>query len=270
MKIVAIGSLPYDLELACFGTLSRCIKAGHDVYLIIAKNKTKWTQTKMDKLAKASQQIGVSQVCFTERFELSAVTQDNAVVLASFLKTISPAVVIMPFWKSHNQMRRILANNSLIACRGVGSILMYEVEKNRAFRPSVYFAISTNDFELKRSLLLEYSGSINEASINRKANCLRLDLLGMKKNQQNMSPQTEAPRRKSKSSTTKVMLDHKYAQQILLADDGHIETETLDMNDVAVQTNPPIITIAERCKTGIFIEVFESHRMLLLDSHDLF
>jgi hypothetical protein len=75
----------------------------------------------------------------------------------------------MPSWKSPNHNRKILARVSLIACRGIGTILMYEpdIANNTNFFPSVIFETSlegptTTDskvvkekFESHRTLLLE-------------------------------------------------------------------------------------------------------------------
>jgi hypothetical protein len=78
----------------------------------------------------------------------------------------------MPSWKSPNHKRKILARVSLIACRGIGTILMYEPDtaNNTDFVPSVIFKTSLKDsktigsevvkekFESHRTLLLEEDG----------------------------------------------------------------------------------------------------------------
>jgi hypothetical protein len=68
---------------------------------------------------------GVHELFYVREFDYSSITQRNADSLLAYTKMVNPELVIMPFWKSENSRRRILARSALIACRGVGSILMY-------------------------------------------------------------------------------------------------------------------------------------------------
>jgi hypothetical protein len=197
--------------------------------------------------------------------------------LGSFLKTINPSLVIMPFWKSHNQRRKILANTSLIACRGIGSILMYEPGRNRGFQPTVHFEISADEIALKTSCLREYRSLINEPRLNRKVNCFNIDLLTMKKYQLALLPRTSTSVETSKSSSTSgVMLEDNFEQQLLVAGDGHAEIEKLsnaknepdNIKHIARQTRLSNTLFAKQSSMDTFVEVFESHRMLLVDHDD--
>ena len=173
MKIVAIGSMPLDLELTSFGTLSKSVKNGHDVYLIVARDES-WTESQIKAFAECSKTIGISGVYFTDRFDYSAVTQSNASMIASFIKTINPSLVIMPFWKDSNYKRKILAKTSLIACRGIGSIWMYQLEKNSSFSPNIHFVISSTEASEKAACLKIYS-THNKQTLNRNADNFILD-----------------------------------------------------------------------------------------------
>jgi hypothetical protein len=266
MKIVAIASLPLDLELACFGTLSRCIKNGHEVHILVAKSKRDssiWTKMKMETLRKVSRLIGVSQVYFTDRFDYSSVTQDNAKVITSFLTTIDPSLVIMPFWKACNQKRKILAKTSVVACRGIGSLLMYELERNTNFVPTVYFEISPDDISTKTSSLAEYGTLAPEVGLGRKANFFNLDLLTTKKYKLPLLPQIAF----SVANTDSVVFDN----------DANTEVEKLETvennQDNEKRTRREIKQRFHRLysrKAGMdaLVEVFESHRILLLDHAD--
>src|SRR5918912_110977 len=178
MRIVAIGSMPLDLELTCFGTLSISVKNGHDVYLIVARDEA-WTDTYIKAIIESSKIISISKVYFTDRFDYSAITQDNASIINSFIKTINPSLVIMPFWKGSNYKRKILAKTSLIACRGIGNILMYELDKNPSFLPNIQFVISANEI-YEKLMCLNIYGTLDKQEINRNANNFILDPLTMK------------------------------------------------------------------------------------------
>ena len=268
MKIVAIGSMPSDLELACFGTLSKCIKDGHEVHIIIAKDKLDWTQMKMETLGRVSEKIGVSQVYFTDRFDYNSVTQDNADVLRSFIKTIDPSLVIMPFWKAYNRKRKILAKTSLIACRGFGNILMYELEKNTNFRPTIYFVISGVEISIKTSCYAEYGRLASKPIVNRKANCFDLNLLTMKKYQLPLFPQTSTGLETSTSGAGTV-LPHNYEQQLIFANGAnseiYIQENIRNDHHKKIGIKPSHKLYRQQLCMNVLVEVFDSHRMLLVD-----
>jgi hypothetical protein len=147
MKVVVIGCDPSEIISACQLTLSRLAKEGHKVYAILAPLKASELLSscssseivKDEKLAT----IGITRTFIIETFDYSAITQTNADAVNSYIKDIQPSVVIMPSWKSPNHMRRILARASLIACRGIGTILMYELDaKNTSFNPVITFEVS--------------------------------------------------------------------------------------------------------------------------------
>ena len=217
MKIVAIGSIPLDLECTCFGTLSKSIKKGHEVYLIVARDEG-WTDSYMKALIESSKTIGISRVYFTDIFDYLAVTQNNASMIASFVKIINPSLVIMPFWKDSNHKRKILAKTSLIACRGIGNIWMYELENNPSFLPNIHFVISPNETSEKAACLKIYR-MLDKQMFNSNAN--------------------------------KFILDQS-ANQLQLIPEAY-KNETLD------------IDYNQHASVNLF-EVFESHRMLLVDN----
>ncbi len=265
MKIVAMGSVPFDLELACFGTLSRCIRDGHEVHIIIAKSdedKTYWSEIQMEALRKVSQKIGVSRVYFTNRFNFSNVTQDNANVLASFLRPINPLLVIIPFWKTSNQRRKILANTSLVACRGIGSILMYELDRNTSFLPTVYFTASANEISTKTSCLAEHRNLVSELGPGMRVNSFILNLLNMKTYQLPLFVQASTSIETSTVGLGNVA--NNYYQQF-----GSVDNKMDNAENVWGEINQPMDRpySLER-GIDVLVEVFESHRMLLADRDD--
>lgn len=170
MNITCIGCLPLDLEIGSFGTLSKYMKCGYQVHIIIVAGDNKdWTKLTLDKLKESCEKTRISDVHFADGFDYAAVTQENVSILGSIIKKIKPSIVIMPFWKAFNEKRKILARSSLVACRGIGNILMYEIDKNTHFLPSVYITIS-DEIPLKISCLQQYSSGDNYRSMLRKIN----------------------------------------------------------------------------------------------------
>lgn len=131
MRVAAIARSLLELKSACSTALSKLASDGHEVHAIIVSNDTA-AQTGVDS-------IDYSHIHFVQGFDYSAITQANANKINAFIKKINPTVVLMPHWKSINPDLVILARTSLVACRGIGSILMYEPNDNSNFMPTILF-----------------------------------------------------------------------------------------------------------------------------------
>lgn len=121
MNVALIGCTPSEIISACQLTISRLVKEGHKIYAIIpsssnasesSPSSSAFSETLMvPKLAA----IGITGTFLIDKFDYSAITQINADAVNSYIKDVKPSMVIMPSWKSPNNMRRILARTSLIA-----------------------------------------------------------------------------------------------------------------------------------------------------------
>lgn len=135
MRVAAIASSQSELNSACSITLSRLVADGHEVHaIIVGKDTQPATPTR-----EIHGNIDGSRIHFVHGFDYSTISQANADKINACIKTIDPLVVIMPHWKSTNSDRMILAKTSLVACRGIGSILMYEINNNVNFMPTIIF-----------------------------------------------------------------------------------------------------------------------------------
>ena len=155
MKILAIGGTPLDLEMACFGTLYKYVKHGHEVNLIVV-GKTNWTEKNLKILKKSSKEIGVTEIHHVERFDYSTIIQDNVNVLRSFIEAIKPSLAILPFIKAAQPRLEKLARSSLLACREIENVLMYEPNMNTNFSPNIYSLID-NEITVKESCIDAYA-----------------------------------------------------------------------------------------------------------------
>ena len=142
MKVAVIACAHSEIISACRLTISRLAKEGHLIYAIIAPSSTLQSHSEIANVPKLTA-IGVTQTFFIEKFDYSAITQLDADAVKSYIQHLEPSLVIMPSWKSPNNNRRILSRTSLIACRGIGTILMYELDANNAdFSPIITFEAS--------------------------------------------------------------------------------------------------------------------------------
>lgn len=148
MKVAVIGYAPSEILSACQTTItSLAKKKEHVIYAIIAPSDEAESLLSLSQpeisIVPELTAIGITQTFIIEKFDYSAITQVNADAVNSYIKNVKPSLVIMPSWKSPNHFRKILARTSLIACRGIGTILMYELDANNtSFNPNVTFEAS--------------------------------------------------------------------------------------------------------------------------------
>jgi hypothetical protein len=154
--IVAIGALSnlLDLQVGCFGTLSKLIKQGSKVFLAIAHESSQKSSKKNRQLEgliqKSAETIGVSGLYFTTRFDYSRMCQDNVNVLRSFIESSHASVAIIPFTRTNDPKQHVLAESSLLACRSITNILMYSYTKpNTEFIPNLISRIPKDCLSLK-------------------------------------------------------------------------------------------------------------------------
>lgn len=152
MKVAVIGSAASEIISSCNVTIASLAKGGHKVYAIIAPSESSLTSSsEITTEQKLLAESGVVQTFLIKTFDYSAITQANADAINVHIRDINPSLVIMPSWKSSSHMRRILARVSLIACRGIGSVLMYEHDTNKTdFVPSVVFEVSVEPAFIER------------------------------------------------------------------------------------------------------------------------
>src|SRR5687767_8066050 len=137
MKIAVIGCVASEIISVCHITITSLAKEGHKIYAIIAPSDASEIAS-VPRLAA----IGITQTFLVDGFDYSAITQINADAVNSHIENVKPSLVLMPSWKSPNHMRKILARTSLIACRGIGTILMYELDANNtSFNPNMTFEV---------------------------------------------------------------------------------------------------------------------------------
>ena len=168
-NVVVIGCAPSDILSACQNTITSLAIGGHTVYAVIARSEESESAASSSSLspeiADISQlaAIGITHTFPIDRFDYSAITQANADAVNLIIKTVKPTLVIIPSWKSPNDKRKILARTSLIACRGIGTILMYELDiNNTGFNPNITFEGSVD-----RSLVPQQHASNDTEEVSR-------------------------------------------------------------------------------------------------------
>jgi hypothetical protein len=141
-----IGCNPSQILSTCHITITSLAKGGHRIFAIVApSDDSAFSSAPSSEIVNVQQlaAIGIIQTFLIDKFDYSAITQANADAVETHIKNVKPSLVIMPSWKSPNHARKILARTSLIACRGIGTILMYELDANNgSFSPTITFEAS--------------------------------------------------------------------------------------------------------------------------------
>jgi hypothetical protein len=156
-KIVALGSslLPLDLQITCLGMLSRNIRNGNQVDIVIARSKS---ESKIeDLIARSFSKIGTSRLHFIDDFDHSEVTQRNVDSLRSCIEPINPAYAIMPFYKSADMHLEVLGRSGLLACRWIENVLMYDnaASPDSRFQPGIFASLSPAEYDAKKNMIMD-------------------------------------------------------------------------------------------------------------------
>ena len=155
---IIIICFPEDFILCCSGTLLKQIQKGHEVILLTIKKKN--SSRHISKINELFNDNKLGQIEFLKDLDLSTITQDNVKKIQIFIDKFKPDMVIMPFNKAKNNKRKILGSSSILACRKISNIMMYEIQENSLFTPSIFFNISIN---YKRKLELCHGTITNKS-----------------------------------------------------------------------------------------------------------
>jgi hypothetical protein len=155
---------------------------------------------------------------------------------------------------------------------------MYELERNTSFLPNIYVIVSADEFSIKRSSLVEHGTLLNELGLEGKANCFDLDLVTMKKYQVSIFPQTSTSLEHTAGTGT--MMPRSYDQQLMFANNATAEMNSQEPaendqhnkkgtnRDIKKQRQTSHGLYSQETGMNVLVEVFESHRMLLVDQDD--
>jgi hypothetical protein len=169
MKILAIGPDAASLESSCGVTLEKFAREGNQVSIITirdpipSKSPREGDQVSANKATsrndetlrrgissvqsrKSFEKRGIHILSLVSDFDCSTITQRNGDLLSEQVSKVGPDMVIVPSLKSNDETARVLSRSALIACRGIGSILMYgdRVERDsNQFSPHVTFQFTS-------------------------------------------------------------------------------------------------------------------------------
>jgi hypothetical protein len=164
--ILAIGLIPGELELACFGFLFSKIKANASVKVVIVTGD-RWKRDTIEHATRSSGIIG-ADIDFIHNFDFSAVTQENVESLRTIVDSTNPLLVMIPNINARNEAERITSRSALLAARSIPNIMMYDASQKDStqFVPNINFGLDNEIVEIKKKCFSLYKEPI-DTSIRR-------------------------------------------------------------------------------------------------------
>lgn len=149
--ILAIGPHPDDIELGCFGTMSRFKKAGDNVnFLILTKGEGGTVEG--DRTLESRESAGLIKAnLFIETLPDRFISEgpETISVIEKYVEMLKPNSVFIPSGNDTHQDHRATFNAALVGCRPVKEIYAYETPStSRNFAPN-YFVDITDYMDLK-------------------------------------------------------------------------------------------------------------------------
>lgn len=188
IKIIAIGAHGDDIELACGGTLSKAIKHGHDVEMVIvtggASNDHNNITIRGKKEAKkeaedAAKILGVSNLHILGYKDTCVpYSVDLISELDEIISKFNPDIIFTHFIFDTHQDHIRTAHSTISAARRQNTILLYEPinpsgQGYMPFRPQVYIDITEtietkiNSLKAHQSQYVKYSDKWLDAVVAR-------------------------------------------------------------------------------------------------------
>ncbi|HHR4183558.1 PIG-L deacetylase family protein [Citrobacter cronae] len=172
--ILAFGAHPDDIELGCGASISRLVSKGYYIIAIVMTTGSKGCNSIADRHNEAQaalDYLGCHKV-FLLDFEdtyasnyISEMTQSLINIMTNQIPADIDFVRAYTMSDSdRHQDHRAVYKASIVACRNIPQILIYETPSNRlTFTPNVFEDINTNEFNNKIKALSFHSSQKDRA-----------------------------------------------------------------------------------------------------------
>lgn len=155
MRILAIGPHPDDVELGCFGTLSKLSKAGHEIHiLVLTKGEASGDVAQRENECIESSKLISATLHFGNLIDTKISDGIETIsVIKKYVDEINPDIVFSPSSEDTHQDHRNVSKAIISCTRSVPEIYFYETPStSRKFYPNVFFDV-TDSFDSKLKAL---------------------------------------------------------------------------------------------------------------------
>lgn len=148
--ILAIGPHPDDIELGCFGTLSKFKDSGDNVnILVLTKGESGASGDRMEESRASAKLIDASLYFENLKDRYVSEGPETITIIEKYIDKLKPDIVFIPTGIDTHQDHRSTYNAALVGCRLVPELYAYETPStSRNFAPN-YFVDITDFIELK-------------------------------------------------------------------------------------------------------------------------
>jgi LmbE family N-acetylglucosaminyl deacetylase len=150
-NILAIGPHPDDIELGCFGTLSRFKDEGDDIFFLVLTNGEAGAKglNRISESQRSADLIGANLYVENLKDRFISEGPDTISVIEKYVNMINPEMVFIPTGIDTHQDHRATFNAALVGCRYVKALYAYETPStSRNFAPN-FFVDITEYMDLK-------------------------------------------------------------------------------------------------------------------------
>jgi len=167
MTILAIGAHPDDIEYGCGGTLLKCGKRGHDIYLYVATAGDFGgdPSVRIKEQEASARKLGARYV-FWGGYKDTQIPMDQGLIanLEHVIRQVGPDFIFVHYPEDTHQDHRALAQATITATRYARNFLFYEGLTTQSFNPSVYVDIEET-LEGKLELLKLHRSQVTKTNI---------------------------------------------------------------------------------------------------------
>jgi LmbE family N-acetylglucosaminyl deacetylase len=146
MNILAIGPHPDDIEIGCGGTLIKCARKGHHVFLLLITRGEKGgdIETRQAEQLKAAEIIGVRDIFWGDYRDTELIDKGNEIIhtIENHIDQVKPDLIFVNFFDDTHQDHRTVNESVLSATRYVKNVLFYEVPTTNNFIPYIFVDVS--------------------------------------------------------------------------------------------------------------------------------
>ncbi len=168
MNILAIGAHPDDIEFGCGGTLIKCRRAKHNLFLLILTKGSGGGSPnvrKSEQLA-AAKFLNVKRV-YWGNFSDTKIALDKKLIdtIEGVMRKTKPEIVFFNYFNDIHQDHRAISEGSISATRYLKKVLFYEVPTTQGFEPDIFVDI-TDAVEEKLKLLKVHASQVDKTRVS--------------------------------------------------------------------------------------------------------
>lgn len=165
-NILAIGPHPDDIEIGCFGALTKFSKDRDKITFLILSNGSKKSGNREEEAKESAKLINANLII--ENLEDGNIINNDKTInlLKKYIDKIKPNIIFVPYKKDRHQDHKNVADSVLDVIKDIKSVYFYETPSSIEFSPNFFIDI-TEFVDLKIKAILCHKSQIKDEDIIR-------------------------------------------------------------------------------------------------------